>query len=205
MTIDVSELPSTAIDHRSPIWWGNLMLLFIETTMFALVVAGYFYVHQNIKPWPPPRIHLSQPLLNPVPKLGIPMVNLILLLISLIPMIWADYAAWNYRQRAVTIALILSVLIGAGNIVLRFYEFPALHFRWDENAYASFAWTILGMHLLHLMTGTLENSLMLSWLAVKGLDAKHARDIRVTGVYWYWIVGIWIVLYAIVYLSPRFL
>jgi cytochrome c oxidase subunit 3 len=89
--------------------------------------------------------------------------------------------------------------------VLRFLEFPRLLFVWDANAYAATIWTILGLHLLHLITGTLENLLMLAWIMLKGLDNKHARDVRVTATYWYWIVGIWLLLYGIVYLAPRFL
>ena len=46
--------------------------------------------------------------------------------------------------------------------------------------------------------------MMLTWVLLKGLDDKHARDVRVTAVYWYWIVGTWIILYAIVFPGPRF-
>jgi hypothetical protein len=28
-------------------------------------------------------------------------------------------------------------------------------------------------------------------------------DIVTVGVYWYWVVGIWLVLYAIIYFTPR--
>ena len=47
--------------------------------------------------------------------------------------------------------------------------------------------------------------MMMSWLLIKGLDDKHARDVRVTAVYWYWIAGTWVILYAVVYLAPRIL
>ncbi|HEY6152700.1 MAG TPA: hypothetical protein VIW07_03065, partial [Candidatus Udaeobacter sp.] len=63
----------------------------------------------------------------------------------------------------------------------------------------------LGMHLLHLITGTAENLLMMLWVWLKGLDTRHARDVRVGAVYWYWIAAIWIPLYAIVYFGPRWL
>src|SRR5205085_2264486 len=122
-TIDVSELPPHVMDHRSPIWWGNVLLLCIETTMFAL----------------------------------------------------------------------------------RFLEFSGLKFRWDDNAYAAIVWTTIGMHLLHLVTGTAENFIMTLWVWLKGMDDKHARDVRVGAVYWYWIVGIWVPLYVIIYFGPRFL
>ena len=37
--LDVSGLPSTTFDTKAPLWWGNTMLLFIETAMFGILVA----------------------------------------------------------------------------------------------------------------------------------------------------------------------
>jgi heme/copper-type cytochrome/quinol oxidase subunit 3 len=105
----------------------------------------------------------------------------------------------------VKIGLTLTILFGIAAAVLRFYEFPTLHFRWDTNAYASVIWLILGMHLAHIITATSENGILATWLFAKGLDDKHARDIRVTAVYWYWVVGTWVLLYALVYWGPRLL
>ena len=80
-----------------------------------------------------------------------------------------------------------------------------MKFRWDDNAYSAVIWTVLGMHLLHLITGTAENLLMTLWVWLKGLDIRHARDVRVGAAYWYWIAAIWIPLYAIVYFGSRWL
>ena len=34
-TLDVSALPKHGFDTKTQLWWGNLWLLFIETTMFG--------------------------------------------------------------------------------------------------------------------------------------------------------------------------
>jgi len=203
--IDVSDLPHSAMDHRSPIWWGNLLLLFIETTMFAILVAAYFYLRMNFELWPPVRSDGPVGLFKTDPLLALATWNLPLIVLSCAPMVVADLACLRMDQAMVKIGLLLCVLMGLAAIVLRFLEFPRLLFVWDANAYAATIWTILGLHLLHLITGTLENLLMLAWIMLKGLDNKHARDVRVTATYWYWIVGIWLLLYGIVYLAPRFL
>jgi cytochrome c oxidase subunit 3 len=203
-TLDVSALPESVVDHRSLVWWGNLLLMAIETTLFALLVAGYFYLRPNFSSWPPPHVNQAIANLDPVPRLGVPTLNLALLVLTLGPMIWADRACLKHRRRDVEIALALFLVMGTGCVMARFYEFPALHFRWDDNAYASTVWTIVGLHLLHLIVGVLEMVMMFAWVRVKGLDDKHARDIRVTAAYWYWIVATWIVLYAIVFPGPRF-
>ena len=53
-TIDVSDLPSTCFDTSAPLWWGNTLLLFIETAMFGILIAIYFTVAMNLRPFPPP-------------------------------------------------------------------------------------------------------------------------------------------------------
>ncbi|HEY0368370.1 MAG TPA: cytochrome c oxidase subunit 3 [Chthoniobacterales bacterium] len=202
-TLDVSDLEPHVMDHRSPIWWGNVMLLCIETTMFALLVASYFYIHMNYAAWPPPRPENSNYRTNP--DLGFATINLLIILASVVPMAIVDKACLRRDLRTVQRGMLIMVLIGLVTIALRFLEFNALQFRWDDNAYAGIVWTTVGMHLLHLVTGTAENLLMCLWVWIKGMDDKHARDIRVGCVYWYWIAAIWIPLYVIIYFGPRWI
>ena len=202
-TLDVSELPKHLFDTRSQLWWGNLLLLCIETTMFGLCVATYFYVRQNFTGWPPPHSDAPPYLLDPEPSLLLPTINLVVLLVSVLPMAYADLAARRLDRRAVKIGLILMMLFGAATIVLRFYEFRSLIWKWDSNAYGSITWTILGLHLVHLFVGTLEDAFLATWVFARPLDENHALDVTVTAVYWYWIVGTWVLLYGVVFLAPR--
>lgn len=204
-TIDVSHLPHSAMDHRSPIWWGNLLLLMIETTMFGILVAAYLYIRViDFRQWPPPLVDVQPPVYHPLPHLRVATINLILLLVSVIPMAIVDRACLKRRCPIVCVGLVICILFGLANIWLRFHEFNALQFRWDSNAYGSITWMILGMHLLHLITGTTENGIMAAWIFKHGMDDKHARDIRVGAAYWYWIAGIWVLLYGLVFWGPRF-
>ena len=97
----------------------------------------------------------------------------------------------------------LCVAAGVAIAVLEFRAFDALHFRWNDNAYASVVWGLLGLHFFHTVVATGENGLMTLWLLFHGLDRKHARDIRVTGTYWYWVAGLWVVLYLILFCGVR--
>jgi heme/copper-type cytochrome/quinol oxidase subunit 3 len=202
-TLDVSELPKHAFDTRSQLWWGNLWLLCIETTMFGLSVAVYFYVRQNFTTWPPPHSDSPPFLFDPEPSLLVPTINLVVLLLSVLPMVWADVAARRLDRRAVRLALVVMILFGAATIVLRFYEFRALIWKWDSNAYGSITWTILALHLMHLFVGTFENIFLATWVFSRPLDESHALDVTVTAIYWYWIVGTWLLLYGVVFLAPR--
>src|SRR5947209_19561815 len=90
--IDVSHLPPTAFDTRAPVWWGNTLMMFIETTSVALLVVTYFYVRQNFPQWPPPRLSANPPLERPLPDLGLATADVLLLLGSVVPAVVVDRA-----------------------------------------------------------------------------------------------------------------
>jgi cytochrome c oxidase subunit III len=203
LLLDISALPSDTQDHRSPIWWGNLLLLAIESTMFALLLASYFYIWQNFGEWPPPRSDRTPILYDPVPDLPAATTTLALLLASLFPMVWTSRECLKLHTTQVRAGMFLIVLIGAAALVLEFQCLKDLHFKWSDNAYASIVWTLVGLHIIHVIVATAENLLMLVWVVIKGLDHKHGRDIRVASVYWYWVVAIWAILYAVVFWMPR--
>jgi cytochrome c oxidase subunit III len=202
-TLDVADLPATEFDHRASLWWGNLIGLFIETAMFGVLIAIYFTVAMNVEPFPPPRVDRLPTLYDPVPDLFLPLIGLIVLLVSLAPGIWLDLSARRRDVRSVKIAVTITLLFNIAAVVIRYYEFDALHFKWNDNAYGSITWMILGLHLLHIIVLGCEDIYLLLWTFTKDLDEKHALDLTVTAVYWYWIVGMWVLLFPIVYLVPR--
>src|ERR1700709_1769363 len=110
--LDVSALPQSALDHRSLVWWGNTLLLVIETTMFALLVASYFYVRMNYREWPPPLVHDVVTIRHPVPPLGRPTLTVALLLVSIVPALVADRAALAMKAGVVRISFFILVLSG---------------------------------------------------------------------------------------------
>lgn len=201
-SFDVSNLPKHGFDTRAPIWWGNLLLLMIETMMFGILVASYFYISQNFNLWPPPRSE-SPVLYDSNPTLLIPTINLILLLISCVPMYLVDRAARRGNKGSTQIGLLVCCVLGFALIAIRWFEFSSLRFRWYENAYGSAVWFLLGMHYLHLIVLTFEAVFLALWVFSRPFDMKHRVDITVMAVYWYWVAGIWIPLYAILYFGPR--
>ena len=55
-TLDVSYLPDIAFGSRAPLWWGQVGMMAIESTIIAIIVAAYFYVRIGFSVWPPPNI-----------------------------------------------------------------------------------------------------------------------------------------------------
>jgi cytochrome c oxidase subunit III len=203
--VEIGNLPSVAYGAESPLWWGNTLLLFIETTAFILLLASYFYIRINYLNWPPPRINLPPYWLHPLPRLMISSTNMIVLLISCIPAVMMHRASLKMNQAGVQFGLALCFVFGVAAILLRFYEFPGLILRYNDNAYGSITWMILGTHLLHLFVMTSEVLIVASYAFTKPMDQKHALDVTLTAIYWYWVAGIWILFYIIIYWFPRWL
>src|SRR5215204_833643 len=200
--IDISELPHHEFDTYDPVWWGNNLLLAIETSMFAVLIATYFYLRQNFTLWPPPVAQLTATL-RPLPELGYGTANTILLLLGCIPMVFSDLAARRGNREGAKVGLVICAIVGFASLVLRSFEYAAVYFRWDSNAYGSVVWFMLGMHMLHLLVLTTESVLVAIWIFTREFDMKHRVDIVTVAVYWYWVTAIWIVLYAIIYFTPR--
>lgn len=201
--INVSELPHHEFDTYDPVWWGNNFLLAIETSMFGILIASYFYLRQNFALWPPPVAQLTATL-RPLPELTYGTANTILLLVSCIPMVLTDRAARRGDRRFSEIGIVIAIACGVAALVLRSFEFAGVYFRWDSNAYGSIVWFMLGMHMLHLLVLTTESVLLAIWIFTREFDMKHRVDIVTVAVYWYWVVAMWLVLYAIIYFTPRF-
>jgi len=205
-TLDVSRLPSTMFDDKANLWWGNNWGLAIETTVFGILIALYFSVRMSISQWLPPRTTPGMPvLLNPLPDLTFPTIVLVIFLISLVPAIYLDLSARRNDVFGMKLGMVTTLAFNIVLLVCRYFEFDALHFKWNDNAYGSVTWTILGMHMIHLFVMASEDIYIILWAFIKGIDDKHRLDITVAAVYWYWIVATWVLLYILVFWGPRIL
>ncbi|MDB5389996.1 MAG: cytochrome oxidase subunit [Planctomycetaceae bacterium] len=99
--------------------------------------------------------------------------------------------------------LLTLLILGSGSIALRFVEFQFLQCRWDDNAYGSIVWALMVVHLSYLIACVLEVALLVLWIWMYGLDDKQVVDVTLSAAYWYWTVAVWLLLYAVIYWTPR--
>lgn len=196
-TLDVSKLPTAVLDSRSLVWWGTIVMTVIEGMVFAIAIGGYFYLRTvaGAGAWPPPRV-------GP-PALTAATVNLAILLASALPAFWLDRAGKARNARRIRILLAVNLVFGTAFLALRYFEFKALHCMWNQSAYASIQWTILGLHTSNLLTSLIETAIVLIYVSIKPVDDRHFLDARLDGVFWYFIVISWIPLYVVVFIVPR--
>jgi cytochrome c oxidase subunit III len=194
--IDVAGLPSYGFGHRSLMWWGTAGMMAIEGTAFAFMVVIYFYLRALDPGWPRGG--------GEGPDLLWGTLNMVLILASAIPNTYTEKAAIDQDLRKVRIGLIALNVVALGLLVVRTLEFTRLNVAFDDSAYGSVVWTLLGLHTFNLVTDVLD-SIVLTALMFKGpLEGKRFVDIAENAGYWDFVVVTWIPIYLVVYWAPRF-
>jgi cytochrome c oxidase subunit 3 len=194
-TVDVSTLPTFAFGHRSPMWWGTMCLVAIESTIFALTIMSYFYLRSHAGTWPMSRFP---------PDLLWGTLNTIIMLASAIPNHFAKLAAERLDLPAVRLWMVVCVLLALVFLVLRAFEFGALNTRWDSNAYGSVVWMLLGLHTTHLITDFYDTGVLTALTFTGRMEDKRFVDVSENAAYWYFVVISWLPMYAVIYWGARF-
>ncbi len=193
--------PATARMHlaaestRRPVVANGVlgMLLFVaaETMLFAGMVSAFTIIRTSALMWPPP----GQPRL----PFASTAVNTAALLVSGI-FLYAAQRAYQRNHRSASRPLGIALLLGACFVVFQGVEWLALirqGLTLASSTLGSFFYLIVGMHALHAVAalGLLAHTwlrLRQGWLVQSELGAAQ--------VFWYFVVGLWPILYLVVYL-----
>ena len=191
----VADLPSVTFGQRSLMWWGTLGFMVIEGWTIALLLVSYLYLRQSAGAWPPAP--------SPSPSLVMPSINLGLMAVSIIPALLAARAGGRLDQPALKRWLLVLSIVAVAILVLRWWDFRSLLVRWDENAYGTAAWMVVGFHSSLLLLDVLDTLGLTLFYFLRRQPAKSFSDAADNSFYWYFTVGIWLPVYLIVYVGPR--
>jgi cytochrome c oxidase subunit III len=194
--LDVSDLPTVVFGIRSVTWWGILGMMAIEGMVFVLMIASYFYLRTRTVEWPPRR--------NP-PDLFWGTLNLAVFLVSTIPNEWYRRRAKKGDLQAVRIGLVTLSVFGVANVVIRYFELLHVNTDWSIDAYGSAVWTLMGLHVVHLLTDLVDTIVLAVLFFTPMVEGKRFMDASENADYWYFVVLWWIPIYLVIYWAPRWL
>ncbi len=190
-----AKLSTYATGNSATGWWGIAMLILIESTVFAGLIATYFYLFANATVWPPDGT--SQP------KLGLPIIYTIVLLASAPVAVLSDLRLRSGNLKQMRLLRALATVLLVVFLALKGYEYVNLDYQWDDGAYGSIVWLIAGFHSGHVLTVVLK-TLVTQTLAWKGFFTAERRSaVEGTTLYWVFVVVMWIPLFITVYLFPH--
>jgi cytochrome c oxidase subunit 3 len=195
LVLDVSQLPLHGSGTASPTWWGTLAFMLIEGTGFALAIVVYLYLMSIANTWP---------INAPVPDLLPGSLLTALLVLSVIPNVLVARWAKRKELRKVRVGLIVMSVLGIAPLFLRAFEFPALHVKWDTNAYGSITWVLLGLHTTHILTDLIDTLVLMCLMFTRHADnPRRYGDVEDNAMYWNFVVATWVPLYIFLYWVPR--
>lgn len=192
--LDLSGLPLHAMGSASPTWWGTLGFMLLEGSGFALVIAIYLYLGSLAREWPP----------APPPDLLPGTLVTLVLLASLVPNFFIARWAKRLDLPKVRVAIVAMSILGIIPLVIRVFEFPAMHVSWDSNAYGSVVWTLLGLHTTHLITDLGDTAVLAVLMFTRhGQNKRRFGDVQDNALYWNFVVLTWLPIYFCIYFLPR--
>lgn len=194
--ISSQRLPSMSVlsGNRTVGWWGMILLILTEATIFAALISAYFFLRFNAPTWPMGGIE--------TPELLIPIVSTVLLVGSSIPMQMALRGIRRGNRSTLQIGLIIGFVLGAIFLGLQGYEFYSSKFSLQDNAYGSLFFTILSIHGLHLLVGLTIVIFLLARTWAGHFDAERYQAVENSVLYWHFVDAVWIVIFISLYLSP---
>lgn len=192
-------LPNVASGPRSLSWWGMVMLIATEATLFALMIASYWYLRFRHGPeWPPDGVE--------APALELVLIMSAILWSSSIPMHLADRGIRKGGQTRLRVGLLVAFLLGLAFFVLQVVvEYPEkldLHPP-SSGVYGSLFFGLTGLHGLHVLIGLL----MIAWVQIRAWQGAFTEHRHVTvqnlAMYWHFMDTVWLFVLTTIYLSPH--
>lgn len=190
--------PFVAGAHPSTARFGMIAFLASEVAFFSTLIVAYVAFAGRDRVGPTPSEALSLPL-----ALGATAC----LLSSSVTVHLAERASRLGRRAAfvrwwgATIALAVVFLASTA------YEWHGLiyrhHLTISRNLFGTTYYTLVGFHGLHVTAGVTVMLIMLGLTLGRRLAAGDRAGVELISWYWHFVDGVWIVVFAVVYLATR--
>ena len=174
---------------------GLLIFLGTEIMFFAGLISAFFVLRAGSVDWPPS----GQPRL-PIAITG---VNTLFLLFSGYTMYQSIKVIREGNAKTLTRWLLVTGILGIIFLGIQGYEWARLvkyGLTFTSSLYGITFYTAIGCHAFHVCIGMI----ILLVVIGKALGGRYSKEsytgVELGGVYWYFVVGIWPILYIFVYL-----
>jgi heme/copper-type cytochrome/quinol oxidase subunit 3 len=161
-------------------WWGMLLFVLTEATLFGTIFGTYYYLRFTNAEWPPRGV--------PLPSVAVPLVLAFVLAATSVPMAMAAKAA---RGGALVVArrlLVVALVVQAGFFAMQVSLFSddLARFKPQGSSYGSIYFTMLGAHQAHVAVGLLLDVWLLGKLA-RGLTNYRIVAAQSIAFYWHFV------------------
>jgi cytochrome c oxidase subunit 3 len=172
---------------------GVLIFLGAEAMLFAGLMSAYLVLRAGSVAWPPP----DQPRL----PVAVTAINTLILLCSGYTMARAHAAVRRNQSTELRRWMTATALLGGIFLLVQGSEWIRLIHYGLTGVYGGTFYTLIGCHGLHVV-GALIAVLVVRRAAGRGdYTARNHAAVTACQLFWFFVVGVWPVLYVLVYLA----
>jgi heme/copper-type cytochrome/quinol oxidase subunit 3 len=165
-------------------WWGMVLFLCSEATLFGTLIGSYFYLNFGARRWPPPPIK--------APEIAGPAAATAVLVATVPLMMLAVTAARRGRRwsavRWIVVAMVVQTAYLAAQVLLTRHDLR--QFTPQGSSYGSIYFTLLFAHHAHVLLGLLLDGAVVWKVARHGLTNYWLIGVRGLALYWYVVAGL---------------
>ncbi|MEC4723119.1 cytochrome c oxidase subunit I [Noviherbaspirillum sp. CPCC 100848] len=189
-----AKLPTQALVSESPGWWGTLIALFADGTLFLSLVFAYFYLWTVAPAWPPAGVAGTGSLVGP----GAAMACLIAssLFIHL-----GSSANMRGRPRLMQWFHFAAIASASSFVALETFSLadimPA-----TAHAYSAVVHTIVGFQFIHVAIAILLVCFTIARSHLGHVDARRPAVVRIASLFWHYTVLQWMTGFTVIHLFP---
>jgi heme/copper-type cytochrome/quinol oxidase subunit 3 len=162
---------------RSSGWWGMLLLIGTEVSLFGSLIATYFYLRFKAAHWPPPGVEK--------PSVTLPLILTGVLVVSVLPMLASVRASLAARTAPAWLGIAFAFAVQAAylGVQIKLFSDDLHKHKPADDAYGSIYFTLVGIHHAHVAIGLALDL----WLLLKlagGITNYRMLALRVITLYW---------------------
>jgi cytochrome o ubiquinol oxidase subunit 3 len=174
--------------------FGFWVYLMTDCVLFASLFATFCVLRNNT---------FGGPAGNELFSLPFVLIETLILLTSSYTAGLGLLAARRHDRRQTLIFFGITMLLGIFFLTMEVSEFHKLYEEgntWRRSGFLSAFFTLVGTHGLHILTGLIWMSVLLTQVLQKGITGPTLKRLSMLSLFWHFLDIIWIFIFTIVYL-----
>lgn len=191
---NIQRTPAEAEAREDKTNFGFWVYLMTDCILFASLFATYVVLRGNVAGGPSGSEIFQLPLV---------LAETLILLTSSFACGLAILAMKQGKKRQLVSWLAITYVLGVAFLTIELTEFGSLMAEghgWQQSAFLSAFFTLVGTHGLHITIGLLWLLVLVCVLFKRGLSAKIQRQFVLFSLFWHFLDVIWIFIFTVVYL-----
>lgn len=169
---------------------GLFIILASESVFFATLLVAYVAL----------RGQTNWAMDHSLRRLTIPLMNTAILILSAVPARLAILNMQNGKQSAAFTAMLSTLLLGLVFVAGQIFEFSHAGFHIDDQSFGGVFFTLMGFHALHVLAGGIFLIINSIRTRLGDFSAHNYSSLELSTWFWYYVIGVWLVLFAALYL-----